>query len=295
MRKVWAITLLLIATWSYALAQLTMTGVGSGGFGAGASCSFPSLSGLIANWRADTGVTTSGGNVTAVVNQASPGTGDLVNQGTVPFNASSAYNSKPAFDFVSANDAALKVSSFAISGSNISVFVVGRMNSASAVSFMGAVSYGTGAGSDFNTSGSSAILTRQDTSALINSTDTGLGGISNGMSQDANHRFALIYDNAAPLKAHYIDNVQGANTTAGGYSLTTGGTLVIGNRWMSGAVGGSAWQGPILHVVIMEAAATSTERNNLESFFTCQWGSWLFERDLNPANDNLPLYIPRVA
>ena len=50
------------------------------------ACTFPSLPNVLGDYRANKGVTTNSGNVTAVTDQSGAGN-NLVNSGTVPFSA----------------------------------------------------------------------------------------------------------------------------------------------------------------------------------------------------------------
>lgn len=92
---------LLFAAWQ-CFAQLPLTHGGPGAPAASAGCGsgFPSISGLVARYIACTGVTTSGGNVTQVADQSAASNANVTNlSGTVPFSASSSYNSNNAFAF----------------------------------------------------------------------------------------------------------------------------------------------------------------------------------------------------
>ncbi len=259
-------------------AQLTVLGTGGGGFGGTASCSFPTLTNLVGDYRADTGVTTSSGNVTAVVNQITPGTGDLFNVGTVPFTASSAYNSKPAFGFAAANDATLTTGSSPGSGvvtlpvlNRLSAFFVGQMTTSTA-NFGRAIVLAEASDPDFNNTAAIVALLRDGTTAAIETFYNGAAADSTAFSTSTNVRLGVVIDGSTIT--HYVNGVAGTPVSFTLSNLLSPTNIVIGNEWDSGGTtGGSAWDGPILHVVVASAALNSTEVGNLNTFFTCKYGT----------------------
>jgi hypothetical protein len=253
--------------------QMTLTGAGSSKAAASASCSFPSASGLIGRYRADTGTSHPGGLVTAVVNQANPGTNDLVDAGIgtgVPYNAASSYNGHPAFDFVAANAAALTTTTFPIGTGDLSVFAVARMETGTA-SHGGLVTYGV-SGNDYSTPGNGAFLKRDGSSSNISSDNTTMGSLSAASTTGANHRFGVTFQSFTGGVNLYVDNVLGANSGAAVVWISDG-QLVIGNRYSSGAPGGGAWQGANLEVDIWNVVLGSTDLNTLDTYYTCQYGT----------------------
>ena len=99
------------------------------------------LTGLVAWYKADTGVTTSSGNVTAVADQSGHGY-NLTNTGTVALNATG-FNGYPAFDFLTSNSAYLNSSAatVALSGTTGSCFIVGQMKTGTMSNGSGGVLY----------------------------------------------------------------------------------------------------------------------------------------------------------
>lgn len=228
-----------------------------------------SLTGLVGWYKADTGVTVNGSNeVTAVANQATAGlSNNLVNNGIVPYNATG-LNSLPAFDFLAANTSALSTSSFPMgTGTMGSVFIVGQMKSSTA-SFGGAVVYGanTGTGNDYNEPGSAAWLTRDATDNTVETFASSSVLSTQAISLATTYRIGSIFD-GANVKI-YLNNVVSGVTNAYSTAWNNNGTLVIGNRFISGSVGGGAWDGPIAEIIITTSALTLTEQNNLDAYFT---------------------------
>lgn len=215
-----------------------------------------SMTGLIGWWKADTGVT--GNPVTAVVNQASPGTYDLVNSGTVPYNATG-FQGLPAFDFVNINHAALVASPFAMgTGTTGSAFVIGKMKT-DTPNFGGAVCYAGNASEDFNSSGSSGWITRQGTSNGIETFRNFTSVIDTAISLDTAYVLGSIYDGTSVT--HWINATIGSTSSAGLPMnwISSSGTLVIGSR--VGTSGGVAttgnWDGPIAEIIVTTADNTA--------------------------------------
>lgn len=241
----------------------------------GGAPAFPStLANLVAWYSSDVGVTTSSGNVTQVLDQSGNGY-TLTNSGTVPFNAASAYNSQPAFDFVAANGAVLKTATNAVAfpaTGSFSAFMVCRLASAS-TGFSGGIIIGTGSGNDYNVIGNAEVLGRIDSAATIQTTDSLTCNITIGVTLDANMRLGMVSTNAINTQ-QYVNNV-GGPTGPPFPNITTPNNIIIGNRYLGGAISttGHCWQGPILEIVVTGSGLSSTERNSLDSYFTTKWGT----------------------
>lgn len=223
------------------------------------------MTGLIGWWKADTGVTTSSGNVTGVADQSGLGN-DLVNNeifvpgSHVPLNATG-FNGHPAFDFLAANNGALKVDSFAIgSGNKGSVFVIGQMKTAS-VSAARAISYAQDAGNaDFSANGSAAWLNRNLTGGNgINTYRNGLDNIDTAISLNTNYLLGCIYDGTNVT--HYV-NATAGSTAAINQNWVSGGTFAIGNAIVPPFnPNAAAWEGPIAEVIVTNADNTADVAN----------------------------------
>lgn len=232
---------------------------------------------LIGWYLADTGVTTSGGNVTAVEDQSNANH-DLANSGTVPFNATG-LNSRPAFDFVAANDAALVATTVNRASNEVSVFSVASMNGSTAA-FGGLVVVASTFTNDYN-SNDCIVMTRDNaTNAVLINENLGGGdplAATAALSLDTPSRVGFTMDNTGGTAGTCTLYVDGASAGTDSYSdfiatTDTPGRIIIGNRWLSSAVGGAGWQGPISEVVVVDRLATAGELTSLDTWFQYKWG-----------------------
>lgn len=243
----------------------------SGGF------SPTSLTNLIGWYKADAGVTTSGGNVTAVVDQ-SGATNNLINFGTVPFSATSAYNSQPAFNFTVANNAALvtgtgTTGTVVLPAAAFTVWGIGRMNTATD-SNGGCVVLAQGAGgNDFNDPHNIVLLSRTGATSFIETYyNSASPQVDTAMSTGTNHRWVVTCDGTNFQQ--YVDGVAGSSGT-GTYTVNLGfpPNIIIGNRWLIGVIGGGAWDGPICEAGIAMSFSSSTTVGLLDAYLVGKWGS----------------------
>ena len=242
---------------------------------AGGACSttFPSGIGAVSHWRADVGVTTSGSNVTAVADQIASNNLANVN-GSVPFSATGSAHGQPAFGFIAANFAALQTTTLNLGTGTTQawVLVVGQMLTGTPFSFGGAVAMGTGSNSDFSSTTGVSWIGRENTSNGIETTQNTTNDFSNAVSLATQYRWLVQIDGATGVQ--YINNVAGSNTGSGGSLSTTSPiTLLIGNRFISGSVSSNSWEGPISDVAIGTGLLSSANRNALDSYATCNWGT----------------------
>lgn len=237
-----------------------------------------SLTNLIGWYEADSvGVTTSGGHVTAAPDLSGAGN-NLAPLNTVPFNATSSYNSHPAFDFVAANDACLITTqppAVTLPVTNLlSVYVVGQMKSPT-VNFGGAVSIGQSGNADFQIAGNIVALSRTGVTNSIetfynNSTDV----VDTAISLATNVRIGVVVSGTSKT-AQYINGTlttQGAGTFTFG-PLASPNAIVIGNRWNGTTGAGSAWDGPIVFALVAAAAWTPTDITNIDNYATGKYGT----------------------
>lgn len=223
-----------------------------------------SLTGLIAWYKADTGVTTSGGNVTQVLDQSGNGY-TLTNTGTVAFNATG-FNGLSAFDFIVANAGLLKtaVDSVSLSGTTGSAFFVGQMKTATA-NYGRAISYrGNGQTQDFSNAASAAWQLRDGTNNAIHNYRTNPKAVE-AVSLATNYRLGAIYDGVNVTQ--YINNAAGTPAACSD-SFTGPGQISVGADTLSPAY----WEGPIAEVVITSSALGSGDRLSLDNYFKSHWG-----------------------
>lgn len=236
-----------------------------------ASIAFPTLSGLVGRWNA-LNVITSSGNVTSATDLSGNGHA-LTNTGTVPLNATG-YNGHPAFGFLAANQAGLSTTGIALTTATASVFIVCQMLTGTAANG-GLASYADGNVDDWASNGGAAIIVRNNSDNKITtygfSTQLGL----NSISLATNYRLGIIFDGANVTQ--YINNVAQASPVAYTRSFTgVAPRFGIGNRIASGifaGASGSAWEGSVAEIVLTSSALSGTELNNLDAYFTGQWGT----------------------
>lgn len=235
------------------------------------SIAFPTLSGLVGRWNA-LNVITSSGNVTSATDLSGNGH-DLTNTGTVPLNATG-YNGHPAFDFKAANQAGLSTTGIALTTANASVFVVGQMLTAT-TSSGGLVTYADGNVDDFNAVGSVLLYARNNTANQLSTFASFVNLGTPSISLATNSRIGIVFDGAHATQ--YINNV--AQGTPAAFSTSFTGIAPrfgVGNRIASGifaGASGSAWEGPVAEIVLTSSALSGTELNNLDAYFTGQWGT----------------------
>jgi len=242
----------------------------------GGGPAFPSLTGLVGRWRAnDPGIV--GTTTITSVPDSSGNSLTLSNSGGAVALNPTGYNGHPAFQFTATNNGALVRSSFPIgTGNKATVAFVGQMLTGTE-SYGGAVAYAASGQNDYNGTGSALFFGRNGASNGIDSrADTLWVDNFSNITLATNYRFLLTYDGddtATGCKV-YINN--SLTTTTGAPGLNTflsGGLLAIGGRVTAGAIDYTGWDGLITEVVFCTAVLTTTERNNLDTYFTGTWGS----------------------
>jgi hypothetical protein len=237
-----------------------------------AAAAFPStLTGLVAWYSSDVGVTTSSGNVTQVLDQSGNGNHLTPSGGNVPLNATG-YNGHPAFDFKFANNALLKATSIPMGTSSTGyLFFVGQMLTACG-SYGGAVGYAVGAQSDYS-GANSLIISRNGGANSIIKQGGFIAFSSASISLATNYRIGVHID-AATRANLLINNVFQSDSGITG-NFANAGTLVVGGRYVGGAPSptDNPWEGPIVEIVVGNSALSSTERSDLDTYFTTKWGT----------------------
>jgi hypothetical protein len=260
-------------------AQMTLTGAGCAGVcGGGGGPVFPTLPGLAGRWNAlAANVSTSGGHVVSATDLSGNGNNLTPSGGNVPWSATGwtgSLGSRAAFGFVAANNALLAATNVPMGTSNTGyVCFVGQMLTNTA-GFGGGVVYGAGAVNDFNGTGSAAFFTRLNTS---NGLQTDSGFYNSGsfvISLATNYRVcANLEGSGTGLVSFYLNNV--LQVTAGlTRTFSNNGNICVGGRYASGPSPTSGpWEGPIVEIVVGSGTLSSTDLNNLDAYFTAQWGT----------------------
>ena len=280
MKKLAFIIISLFLTGRVLLAQSPVQGFPPGVFGnraaldAAAVCSFPTGINLVGRWRADVGVTTVGSNATVVADQSGNSNTMTVGTGTVPWSATGSVNGKPAFVFATASNGALLTSSTVSmgSGSAASFFIVGRQTGSSPA-FAGGLVMAVTAQNDY--SGANSIVAVGDTSngSQFTSEQNGVAGNQVSISTSLQYRLGVVQNGTSFVQ--YVNNVAQSTITGTSLTLTNLEFIAVGGRLNTGGLlaAGQFWDGPISEIVVTNGALNSTQLNNLDTYFTCQWGT----------------------
>lgn len=241
-----------------------------------AGCSAPALPGtatnVIGRWLASCGTTTSGGNVTAVADQSGNGN-DLSVGGTVPYAASSSYNSNPAWDFQALGT--LYNNSFPAGGTqNFSVFAIGIMASGTETfgGFYGY--YGGSSGNDYDNS-NSFVLSRNATNNNIFNTSSSGSATPTAITPGDKHTFATVTDTVGNATLLYLDGVDTMNYLFSVVpTLTNNRSFFIGNRFVGGSYStGNRWYGPVLEVIFANVSYNGTAISDLNAYAISTYGA----------------------
>ena len=140
------------------------------------------------------------------------------------------------------------------------------------VSYGGLISMiGSAGETDYNGTGQFAFTRNNGTNGTVVTINS--GNATESISLATQYRMGFVYDDSGSQNlTPYLNNVAGTPLSRI-YTNTTTMQVAIGNRISSGAVSGGAWEGPVSEIDIMNAALNSTQLNNLDTYFTCQWGS----------------------
>jgi hypothetical protein len=184
------------------------------------------------------------------------------------YGATSFNTSYPGISFDGGDG--LTCSSFAgTSGAALSTFIVGQMNSGTA-GFGRALSYRNGTKQDFAWPDGACLIIRDGSSNAINAYRNGAALATKALTTGAPARIGTIF-NGANYTA-YVDN-SASSTSAVTDNFGGSGELSVGGGLESTAgVLSSFWTGFICEVVIVKKALDSTERQDLDDYFTTRWG-----------------------
>jgi hypothetical protein len=229
----------------------------------------PAVSGLKAIWRADRGVATSGGNVTAV--QDLIGSNDLAPSGTVALNATG-FNSKPCFEFL--NTGCLVGAFNMLSSSNTgSVFLMFRRSDPDPA-FGGIVTYrGNGQTNDWDNQSSFAFSYNTDTTKMAvtrASTDT---SPEVTLTLDTIYCLGIVW--SGTTRKLYVDNVEAATIADTAiWNDANPGQIRIGARWSSNAETLYLHDADIPEVIVSQNAFDGTERTAVYTYLTSGPNGW---------------------
>lgn len=255
-------------------AQVPMTGAGLGKPGAVATTPATIFgANLVAWYSADTGITLNGSTVSQWNDLSGNSYNLLQSTGAIqPTFSATGYNSKPSVDPQGGSGVfmATTAGTVAMGGGSVgSLFVVGQMasgtqNNGRLVGFIG-----NGQTTDFGSAGSTGWLLRDGTNNKITTYNGGVGFAANeSISLSTNYRLGAIYDGTN--ETIYINNSAGTPVAATITWNSPGGIIFSSQAYTTGV---ASWSGPIAEIVVVNSAATSGQRNSLDTYFTGKWGS----------------------
>lgn len=229
------------------------------------------LTGLVAWYKADVGVSLSGSNVTGWADQSGHGYNLVVGTGgTSPVFNATGFNGRQTIAFTAAS------SEYLVTSTSTSVGIVNMGSTTTASGF--AVGQGVspqGFGVAFgmvgvNENGCSAFA---DSGCFIMAAGLGLAAWRNGqMSTTAyttstNYRFGSIFDGAN--NTFYLNNAASTPVASTGAFFSTG-NISIGSLRSDTPL--NLWDGPLSEIVLTNTALSSTDRGNLDNYFRAKWG-----------------------
>ena len=233
------------------------------------------LPGLVAWYRADVGVYTDTGCSTPATNTQTiacwadqSGNGANLIQATganQPEFLSTGYDGKQTVQCNAATPVWMTTASGVAMGTNTtgSGFAVGQM--LTGTSSNGRVVSYSGSNSDFNTGGW-VILSRNVTNSSLTTQRT--AGVNSGtISLATNMHFGTVLDGTNAN--WYINNVlSGTPSALANVTQNAGRLAVCHGLGTSGSDLGAYWSGPISEIVVTNHAISSTDRANLETWFS---------------------------
>jgi hypothetical protein len=234
-----------------------------------------SLTGLIAWFKADVGITLNGSQVSAWADQS--GNGNNVTQpttGNQPFFQATGFNGKQTVYFSTATTSVMASGGDAvalINGTPASCFMVGKPVAADCSSFGNAVGFNgnghAGATTDGLPSGIS-FLERVSTGATVGGQRNSATESVITVTDSTNIRIGNICDGAN--NTVYLNNVAGT-PVADTNNFTSPGTLILGSVTFDGHTA-QWWGGAISEIVLTNTALSSGDRTSLDNYFKAKWG-----------------------
>jgi hypothetical protein len=228
-----------------------------------------SLTGLLAWYKGDVGVTTTGAPnyyVRTWADQSGNGY-NLTSTGEASSNPSiDTLNSLAVVKSGGVSDAQGLINSyFALGGTTLSVFAVMRQTSATPTTSRGVIFLGSGHASETDNA-ASLIALYFPTSTQLKAFHNSSNAVNNGISQNTWAQMGSIFDGTNLTV--YVANVAGTPVAQGGGSFGATGALEL----FQNANGGNPLSGSIAELVITNTALGATDRATLATYFTNRWG-----------------------
>lgn len=274
-RRILAVALLLAGFWCLGQQEGRSQFIGSGVWktpGGGAVCVLPTFSGALAgHWIADTGITQSGGTVSAWADTTAGISLAQATGANQPVYLATGYNGKPALELFGSMGTGHQSSWMTTSANAVALapsgafswFVVGQLlTNTDAIGFGRFLSYANGATNDNTTTATN--LARDGTTAQL---DVGLGTSSffqQTVSLATNLRLGVVNDSLTTANS-YVNNVAGSAISTTQITAATG-TFQIGGNLATPTV----WIDAIeREIVLYNIALNGTQLNTLDTYLTC--------------------------
>lgn len=240
-----------------------------------------SLTGLVAWYKADTGVFVDAGSTLATNGQTvqqwndQSGNGYHLKQatgGSRPTFQTAGFNSSfPAVTFTLSSSTWMATTANTVAmGTGLvgSAFLVGLITGSGAVNARGVAYVENGQTADTISSHSAAWLLLSPGTPSLASYRAGFFANDNVAIFNVNMRVGNVYDNTNDTG--YLNNVAGTPVAASGLTWTSPGTLLISTADTASPT--AFWDGPIAEVVVTNTALSGTDRTNLDNYFKTNLG-----------------------
>jgi hypothetical protein len=221
---------------------------------------------LIGWWKADTGVTESGGAVSQWDDQS--GNANHLTQGTganKPTYSATGFNtSYKGITFDGTNDYLSKTVFTGMSGDVVSIFMAGQLTTG-AGSYARAVSY-SNTSVDYTGSNNGAWFSRDGTSDALSGYRNGAIG-TKAVTLDAPFRGGSVFDGTNHTM--YVNNSGGTPVASTG-TWASAATIMLGAMAQPGT--SDFFKGKIAEIFIFKSAPDSTTRTNIDNYLKARWG-----------------------
>jgi hypothetical protein len=233
-------------------------------------------------WKADVGVTDTGGRATAITDQSGNGVnfGLSLGSSTGPSINATGFNSSTSLDFLASDAGGLFTAQDAVTslGNATTVFYQGTLAGSSAAygrffSIMGSNDDG-GTANDYAGAGSWAVLHRDNSNNAVSSFQQSGAVTGSAVSLDTNFRLVVVANNT-DIRI-YVNGSVGTPLTKS-FTLDSTGTLGLGAELLSSAgalARGTGYvSGKFREGGIFNRAFSSGEVTTLDSYLTTRSGS----------------------
>ena len=231
------------------------------------------LAGLVAWYKADTGVTESGGAVSQWDDQS--GNNWHLTQATgsmQPTFSATSFNGKPGitFDGVAGGDHLLNTSITSFSGAtNTSGFLVAKRNGTGDNNPRWLTLRNNADSNDYDNARCCIYITENAATLNIRDTRNFANYNSTAITNATNYRLGSIFEPSQVTL--YVNNVATGPASDPGGTFSSPGTIVVGAGVEGGSIDDEA-SVTVAEVIITTSALGSTDRLSLDNYFRNKWG-----------------------